>query len=130
MDRWSEENIQKQRLENLALAREAKKKKQETSSKPPFTVTPIVVEKDIKSDTHEVIDTTKPGNSSFLYQLGSSLFYGLCTITVAVATPILVDTIRNTILHFRNPTDPRFDQHSEKTDSNRHNDGNFIFRKV
>lgn len=144
-DRWSAENIAKTRLENLAKAREARKKIQE-NSRQPFTVTPIVeavkeeppnpkvtaIEEDAESQ-----EEAAPSMLSQLSQAGYSVFLGFSGLALTMAFRLVVEVIRDSILQ----PPPKYDspQPSSNKPSN-HNyvedfrngmsDRDIIFRKV
>jgi hypothetical protein len=112
-DRWSEENVNKRRLENLAKGRETLKKKREAQlgSKLPFEVTPITTSvkatiPHVSEESEESIDennfttSIRPWDfSAELRNAGYSILCSFASIAVGLALKVLVDGLRDSILH-------------------------------
>lgn len=104
--RWSEESIAKNRLENLAKAREAKKKKLENSGQP-FTITPITETPVLnKSNEDEPIQRDKETTTKQRILAGTWDFVAsVSTATIVIITPIVLGMLRDTFLLYYYGTD-------------------------
>jgi hypothetical protein len=139
-DRWSEENVTKRRLENLAKAREELKKKREGTSggNKHFTVTPIVATPTpqviSKSDTDDTAASYGEVFRGKLSDFGYALFFSVSSLAISMAVPIVVDALRDAFLQHRGiQPDVGFAKENRAKDPDFYSagsSGDIIFRKV
>lgn len=137
-DRWSEENIRKTKLENLAKAREARKSKREggnSTTSHPFTVSPA--EKIPKSvDINEAELLSEPSNAyipEFIINAPRTIFFSFCSIALSLAIPTVVGIVRDSLLQLTHPigNEITFQRGDDKETPHTNTNPEYsIFRKV
>ncbi len=134
-DRWSEENIAIQRAANLQKAREALRLKRETNLRLPFTVTPVPPEGDIVVEKSKIIIPEEKSYAILgkekLSEIGYTILYSFSSIAIALAVPVVVGYIRDSILlPITNPTHSDLDRAKPYNANSNPHYRDIIFRKV